>query len=275
MPDWNIIDGSNAIDTVGDTAADSGGKSITNGTGNSKGSWGEVIDSTPIAAAGFILMISQTNAAVLTDMLVDIGIGGSGSETVLIENILVSGRALLTMSVLFEIPIPAGTRVAARGQNPGGTGATTDVVPVLIPATFTSPSGLGRAATYGAVTGDSGGTAIDPGGSANTKGSWGEIAASTTNPIRRLYVIIGNQGNVARTDCTWLVDIGIGGSGSEQVLIPDLLAAASTNNDIVTPAIVGPIPVDLPAGTRIAARCQCSITDATDRTLDIVLIGVD
>jgi len=40
------------------------------------------------------------------------------------------------------------------------------------------------------------------------------------------------------------------------------------------PPVLGPFPVAIPSGSRIAARAQCNISDATDRLFDVAVYGV-
>jgi hypothetical protein len=49
----------------------------------------------------------------------------------------------------------------------------------------------------------------------------------------------------------------------------------TTTDYYFTPATFGPLSVQIPANTRLSARCQCSITDATDRLIEVALYGLD
>ena len=66
--------------------------------------------------------------------------------------------------------------------------------------------------------------------------------------------------------------IGIGAAGSEKIVAADLTARSSSITDEVRPSFIA-LPVAIPAGSRIAVRAQCSITDATDHLFDIALYG--
>jgi len=48
---------------------------------------------------------------------------------------------------------------------------------------------------------------------------------------------------------------------------------SSSAVDFTVPMTVGYFQRKIPAGTRIAARAQCSGTDATDRLFDVLLYG--
>lgn len=83
-------------------------------------------------------------------------------------------------------------------------------------------------------------------------------------------------GHATVATCSWSVDIGIGGVGSEVVLIPDVRFASATDGGtrpIFHPRYQ-PFNTYIPAGTRIVARASCSINTATARLLDVgVLLG--
>jgi hypothetical protein len=106
----------------------------------------------------------------------------------------------------------------------------------------------------------------------NTKGAWTEITAATSASIRWLVpLVVGNS-----TDTAWvanhrgLIDIGVGGSGSEAVIVPDVGFGAFNNEAILHFPVT--VPVRIPAGTRLAARYQEALIG--DRP-GVILIGID
>ena len=275
--DWSLIE-AQRFETVGAVTASSTGTSLTaSGTANTKGSYVELVASTAFNAHGIFVQLNNA-AETFRDYLIDVAVGAAGSEVVIAEN-LFSGSGDGVPSAdgcgyLLPVSIPAGTRLAARCQAAAASNIIRILV-VLLGEGFITPPGLGRVTTYGANTADSGGVQIDPGGTAHTKGAYSEIIASATNPIRQLTIIIGGQNNNLRTAATWLVDVAIGAAGSETVLIANLMLNCSASVDIVQPQTFPPLGVNVPAGTRLAARAQCSIIDATDRLIDIFVYGVD
>lgn len=116
------------------------------------------------------------------------------------------------------------------------------------------------------------GTTVTAAGSAHTKGSWQEIIASTQQRASAIMVSLANVG-VATTNARMLVDIGIGASTQEVVLIPDLNAgnAAPWANTPGGGAFYI-FPLFIPAGARIAARCQASAASDTVQVM-VWLIG--
>jgi len=274
--DWSLIE-AQRFQTVGADTAASTGTTMTGGAANTKGAYAEVVASTAFDAHGLLVIFSNGSASYL-DYLVDVAVGASGLETIIAENLHAgAGDGAQTIDAtgyLLPIFIPAGTRLSARVQSSGAS-ATLRIVIVLLGAGFITPPGLGRVTTYGANTADSGGTQIDPGGTAHTKGAYSEIVASTTNPIRQLTIAMGNMANALRTTALWLVDLAVGAAGAEQVLIENIMLNCGGSVDLIQPQVFPPLGVNIPAGTRLAARAQCSIIDATDRLIDILLYGVD
>lgn len=271
MGDWVSSDTSRycAMGTVEQTQ-NTRGTAIAPGGVNTKGNYGELISSVPFDAHGMLLHISGPLGA-SNRGLADISLGPAGSEQIIINDIHVdSANNNCIAPFYFSIPIPAGSRIAARIQSSGG--ATMRFAGNLLSSGFADISPFGKVTTYGADTTDSGGTQIDPGATAGIKGSWTQITASTTAPIVKLLLAIGGNANSARVNSSWLIDVGIGNAGDETILIHDIPLVFS---DIyILPKSIGPISVSIPAATRIAVRAQSTNTDTTDRLFDIVLYGI-
>lgn len=247
---------------------------MASATANVKGSWVEFTPSAPFDAAGFYLSFGPGSINV-ADFLVDVGVGAAGSEQVILSNLLGSQCNFIVGGELFiPLPIKAGERIAVRIQSSDAS-LSVPVTIQLVAGDFFSQIGLGRATTYGADTTNSGGVACDPGAVANTKGSWAEISAALTNPIKYLLVCVGNRNNgVIGSANEMLFDLGVGAPGSEQVIAPDTYTYASTATDMFQPCYFGK-HLSIAAGQRLAVRAQSTNTDATDRLADFVVIGFD
>lgn len=258
-------------ETGGAVGASSDGTPVTaNASANTKGSYTELIASTAFDAQA--IMIGFGLQSVNGSMLFDIAVGGAGSEVVVIPDILsASKNCNEAQSFILPFSCPAGSRVSARCQ--GTTGAMTKEIVVTLVSRWMLP--FSRLTTYGAATGSSRGVSVDGGGSANTKGAYTQIVASTTNKIRALWILTGHQADTTRTTCNYLMDFSIGGAGSEQIVLGDLILGCDANHDSILPAVFGPFFVDIPSVTRLAARCQCSIITAGDRAFDVTVIGAD
>lgn len=249
----------------------------SNASANVKGVYGQLIASTGQDAFGLLV---QVQGSATGDYLIDLAIGGAGSEQIILSNFAHArqvGNTRRAGLMLIPLFIPSGTRISARCQ--GSTGGNNCILNItLLPALGAFTLGLlGRATTYGANTGTSGGISIDPGGTINTKGSYVQISASLTNPARWIVLMIGNQANAARANTannSWTFDVAIGAAGSETIVIPDIILGAGAVESVVVPYLIS-LPFALPSGVRVAVRAQCTINDATDRKFDFSLLGID
>ena len=238
---------------------------------HTKGAWVELIASTGGAAVGVLLTITNwSNGNV--DYLIDLGTGAAASESVKIPNIYFRGPGssipISVKSIFVPLSIAASTRVALRCQSEAGSATLRCQVTVITGATA---SAFGTVTAYGVVAASSDATQIDPGAVAHTKGSWVELTASSS-AIDGLLVIVGNDFNVVPATTNWLIDIGTGAAASEVVLLGNL---PSTCGTVETGTMLFfYVPISLAAGTRIAARCQCDRTVASERILNIAVYGM-
>jgi hypothetical protein len=182
--------------------------------------------------------------------------------------------ACIVHAYLFPVSIPAGTRIAVRGQQAGSGTISFQTTLILGSGTLMAPSPLGVTRAYGALTASSDGAAIDPGGTANTKGAWTELVAATTEPIRWLNLAVGTDARNIGTlnDFTHVVDLGVGAGGSEVVVLPDVKFQGGQGLDMLSPPAIA-LPVNIPAGVRLAARSACSTNNATERLFDVAVYG--
>jgi len=163
----------NATDQ-GTVTASSIGTAVTAGTANTKGSWTQVVASSSIDCS-FIMVMVSAMPSVAQANVIDIGVGASGSEIAVIQNIQAVGApttsfAGFVTSLIFPCQIAAGTRIAARAQSSTAS-SVLDVSVILFDGAYTQGEGAsGVIDTYGFVSSTTLGTAIDPGATANTKG---------------------------------------------------------------------------------------------------------
>jgi len=244
------------------------------GSTNTKGAFAQLIAATAFKAEGILVTVKRLSGNT-ADHLIDIAIGAALSEVVIIPNILLSSKGGVANDFCignFYVPfhIPAGTRIAARSQS------TTGSATVTVGVTLVGGEGLlmcERCETWGANTADSGGTSVDAGASANTKGtSYAQLTASSGIDARYLVVCVGNALNGAAATANFLLDISIGAGGSEVVIVPDLHYLTTSLTHFPAPAFIA-FPCNIPAGTRVAVRSQSSTNDATDRLTDVVILA--
>jgi hypothetical protein len=275
MADWTTIEGCRQKAEGLDTANSRGVTVTAAASTNTKGAWAVLAASTAEDCDILIVTINRAGTS-NADYLVDIGVGGAGVEQVVVANLLGSNSgtgSLFGVDCVLPISIPAATRLTARCQSTT-LSAQTRVSCSMQLSGLAASEERSRATTYGANTADSGATSIDPGATINTKGAWTQITSSTTSDLSALVLGFGNQVNAVRTDCTWLVDVGVGTAGSEVVIIADMLVQAEAADDALSPAFSPTFPVSIPASSALSVRAQCSINDATDRLFDVALYGV-
>ena len=216
---------------------------------NTKGTWAQIIASTPFNANR--LMVNIIFAYFSYEYLMDVGIGPSGSEVVLVSNLYRPALSSYYGGMSYDLPIqiPAGVRVAARVQCSGYSAGLTRVAPMfyLIGGSYLGQELYGKMIDYGTNLTNTSGTLITPG--TGGLGSWTQITSGCTSLIKGLVICI-TGGLSSLYD--FVLDIGIGSSGSEVVLIPQW-GFGNCNYDIY-PRVSPIIPVNIPVGTRIAAR---------------------
>jgi hypothetical protein len=248
------------------------------GSANTKGAYAELIASAPFEANAILFNVMSTIATAGRLFLIDIATGAAASETVVVPNVIVEGTSSISSSyghgwIRIPLKIAAGQRIAIRCQCSTGGEAIVQVAVTLIAAG--GVPGFTSVVNYGADASDSGGTRLDPGGTANTKASsWTEITPSTSDIIQWLSLLT-TYGHTTVASCSWSIDIATGAGGAEVVLIPDLRLTSATNTGS-TPSLqpkAQEMLTYIPAGTRISARCSCSINTATSRLIDVALLA--
>lgn len=269
MADWPINNAGANILTGGYTGSNSYLNVLTaHATAHTKGAYTELSSATPFTATGIILSVRYSDYPY--SYLIDLAIGAAGSESAIINNILYH-TSLYTRHAgvgdfFFPINIPKGVRLSARVQSSTG-GKVIGLCAMLFSGGFAQS--LSGVDTCGANVADSGATAVDPGATANTKGAWVELSAATLRTSHGMVLAFGGILNALMTWTEWRLDIGVGTAGSEQIILADYnLVCAGAGSD-VSPKMSNFYPVSIPKGSRLTARAQCGINDATDRLFDI------
>ena len=270
MSNWPLPPAFSSIEQGGANAADSSAVTVTAGL-RALGSWTEIIAATGFEYGMFFVNIYATSRGYM-----EIGIGAAASE-VAIATIptAVGGYQNYRETMPIYIPVPAGERISVRAS--GSTTATVEAQIVGIARTGLSQFPLASVASMeGIETAGSSVThgqkiPVDPGGTANTKGSWTEIVASMADDYSMLHLLFDDNQVSAQTGQDRLWDFAIGAGGSEVAFLSDIYQTV-TGSEMVTPSNLL-IPWGLSAGTRLAARMQCSITGATDRMGGCAIVG--
>lgn len=269
MPEFPSVSGGRAV-TVGAVGGTSSVSTTVAGSAsaNTKGSFVELIASTAFDASWVIVQINSMNS--FSRFLIDIAIG-SATEQVIIPNLYVAGRAGDGGGpFLFPLFVPRGSRLSARLQDAGGSGAADIAVTLIAANTILGSQGVGSVVAYG-VKEFTNGTNIDPGGTANTDSAWVELTAATARDHHWFALATKCGDNSIAADTKWRVSLGIGAS-TEAVLVPDLHFSADASTEYPVNAVVC-FPLFVPKGSRLSAKARSSVTGDGDRDVDVVLYG--
>jgi hypothetical protein len=243
---------------------------LTTGAGSAKGAWTEFSAALPVAIRTLDVRLLGGETGVW--YILDIGIGAAGAEVVILPNLLFQSFtdfAAECRTFRFPYALPAGTRLAMRGQN--NTGLNKAVRAALMGHAGGTVAGMQRGITYGVNLATSLAVNIDPGAVANTKGAWVQMAATTTYPIRHLTLAVVPVSSVSFM--SWALDIGIGAAGAEVVLVPDVTVHAADIGRAIGPTAES-FDVNVPAGVRLAIRAACESTASPARVLAAALTGM-
>jgi hypothetical protein len=117
------------------------------------------------------------------------------------------------------------------------------------------------------------GVTVTANATANTKGSWTQLIASSSGNTSSIVVSAAGVAAAATTNTATLLDIGTGASGSETTIIADVAVGASgsagqgVNNSFE-------IPFKIPSGTRISARIQSVVAGGKTASISAFLMDL-
>ena len=234
------------------------GTTVTAGaTLYAKGNWAQL---GTLSADVTLLHISAGSYVASKSSLLDIGIGPSGSQVPIFTNLPVHSSTVSgNLDIVVPIDIPKGTVLWARCN----ANAASNVIYVKangFSGGFLQPAGYAGGDTVGYT--QSWGTTITS-GAANTKSSFQALTAGTTRDYSGIIVMAGATTLSAGT----LLDIAIGPSGSQQIIVPNIQIGYAAPY----PAI--PLPMWIPAGTPIWARSQSTIATSAASASILGLYG--
>jgi len=268
MSDFGFQGSSQLVDAANISLS---GATPTGVAANTKSAWVELSASTTVETMGFSIAANHSDASAGTQvsLLLDIGIGAAGSETVIVEGIAVDGSHTSEYLISAYIPlhISAGSRVAIRGQ----ASATSENISVKIklhPKTMAGLTSYQIIESYGVNNADSGGVTVTTPSSGTS--AWQEIVASTNSEIKSLGLCFTCTGSAS--DAIHKTEFAVGAAGSEIVVIPGMSWSyrRTTARSSIMPNLSW-LPVHIPAGSRISART--TFGGGSTRSLDVILLG--
>jgi hypothetical protein len=240
---------------------------------NTKGSYVELIASTAYDTQEIYVEAGVEVNSI--EGLFDLAVGAGGSEVGLVENLAfgygVVGHA---KTVRLPLPIPAGSRVSGRFQSSISGSRVLNVGCKLLNDGGSAGPSYQLLEEHGANTGTSHATTIDAGGTADTKGSWTQVVASTSYDWAGFIVNIAEEA-ARSTTVRFRLDIGVGAAASEVAVVEDIFFKryGSSVANLTTPTYAF-FNRQVPAGSRVAARAQCSSNTAGAREFELQVHGL-
>lgn len=230
--------------------------SVTAGA-QSKGSYTELVSSTAIDARWVTIAAWATSDY---EFLWDLAIGGSGSEVIVAPDVYTSELAsygqMFRSVIVFPLSLPAGTRIAVRAgvndvatQTMGMWGWYGSCGPFATqPQRSCKIAQLGVDTTNYTVT-----KMLSVPNSSGGESSYVEMTSSAPFDIRGMWIWSGEISSFSAFNL--YLDVAVGGSGSEVNIMEDIFFRNNTTQNSNCPERIY-IPVNIPAGTRIAVRGQ-------------------
>lgn len=277
MADWPYFPSSPKVVTITGDETWITGTSLTPGSYNTEGSWVELTASTSYDFEALIVSITTPDDG--RKFMVDIGIGNSGNEKIIIENLhwymtTISSTAIYSLSEWIYLPIhiPKGSRIVARAQSSGPSSNKCYLMAYGIPTNWYSLISGSKIISIGDDLSSTRGTGIILLAS-NTKSPWVELSSSLPEDIRAFYVYVHIDIYSGSSDIQNIaLDVGIGPSGSETAIVENCFFAfyygtstiyqKSTHSELYE--------IFIPKGERLSVRAQ----GTNARTCYVILYGV-
>lgn len=247
------------------------GQITQSASANTMGAW-SLLGALTADCVALLLRIVYLNASGSeVGTQVDIGIGGAGSQVVLIPTINQaspnSGGSTNLDSFQHVIPVslPQGTQIWARAAvNIASSTCQIGASFASIDSSFSDTQEFAGIDVLGS-TGTGLGTAITPG--AGSKGSYVQLGTTARDYVGFFLEFDFAAGSTAQI--VTLVDISIGGSGSQVDVLPNLLMGPAAG---FSPMDFEFIALQLPQGTKVWARA-CNL-DGSVTQIGVTLYGV-
>lgn len=225
-------------------------------TPHTVGNWTDIIAGASVLRDVSELAIELTasigSTGANTSMLLDIGLGGSGTSVdyTVVSNIPVGYWGAPARLVL-PLHVPAGTRIAGRIR----AAVTVDTFAARAFANY--GGGIpGFAGFHEGVALNMNTAASTPTHGDLTDNAFEQIVASTTADYRAFQIVPCGTGT-GMSNGAFTIDLGVGGAGSEQVI--GLTYLATTSVEVVNPYHIQTFYYPLAAGSRLALRKNSTV----------------
>lgn len=229
----------------------------------------------------FVMLVGFNSGTGTVTMAADIAIGATGSEKLIAQQLVCSGDdndGYIGTYYRLPIAIKAGTQISVRGQiNVGTSSATVNLIGH--DGSFVSGESFAGIDALGFVSASTHGTQIDPGATANVKGSFVQITGSTARDYAGFFIALDALNQTASSLGIFPffnIDIAVGAASSEKIIVSDMPAVYETASGCIMflPKSTDTFWIEIPSGTPISVRAQCTTNNATYRLFGITLYGI-
>ena len=265
-------------ETLGFNAATTGTTTVTYGASNAKGAWSSIGGVTSFDY-NLIEVHGYTNQSP-ADSFFDVGITVGANTFVIAGDIWINtsgeyGSTNVALSIQIPLFIKAGAQLAMRG-------AKANINTFQWAHTITGYSnGVGGQRGFSRcralyTPASSVPPLVDSGATANTKGAYTQLVASSGFTAVALMAGIGTVSIDPVAASRMAMDLSIGGSGSEWPFFSNFVMCMGPGGDNQMLTASYPIlPVYVPSGSRIAVRGQSNSTVAAERNFRVGLWGFE
>lgn len=238
----------------------------TSATG--KGTWQQMIASTTFASNALVIAWNGSNISGATsNTTMDVGIGGSGVENVLIPDLLVGWTSTLSQQagpnqIYVPISVPINSRISARTRTSVANGIV-DVALWAIGGSSGLPTPMfNRCDVYGLTSGGPVGTNITSGDS-GAEGSWTDVGTTTTRPYGGILMLVSGTNTSVMSNLAYHFEFGIASVTWAEIHVE---TGTSEGSSIKGGSMV--LPCSIPESTQLQVRGEAS---GTAQVIDVAL----
>ena len=245
-----------------------GGVEVACGASGSLASWSQRVTSTNYDYYGFFLQFQVQDWSGY-QCSIDIGIGTSGSEKTLVREFMLehtvdASKYGVGQNIYFPFFIPAGSNLHFRGRTNHTSGLSAWMSFYGIAESPLGPL-CSQSEYFNVNTGTPAARQTDCGGTANTWTSWATLQDNTLDFDAKYVMIYQGTTYTYRSTCSFESQLGIGSSGSEQV-IANWDSYTHASGDYHSGPYIA-VPVQIPSGTTLRHRSRCTITSSPGRII--------
>lgn len=234
------------------------GATVNSGSANAKGSF-STLGQTSFRYDGLYLDISIDTGAARWRL--DLAVNTGGADEIIAQDIILDGTGTLpaaNVNLFIPIAVPPNATLKARAQCSSGG----NILYCMVSGFQSTAKSIGGFSRFIACT--DWGASTDAANSLTLNGttltSPTQVQLSTPERIAGLYFGCSGGGSAPNTGAKIIFDIMWGASGSEIVFLRRLISFGNGNFSLRF--FIGPMPCDLPGGTRLSVRAQCSGADS-------------